>query len=90
MGRLQGHSANILQLLVLGVNPEPYTLYLVAPNLSCHALRSVERLQGHSASILQLLVLGERLLSLGADRRLLVWAVGEFGAPQVPRLRQPP
>ena len=41
------------------------------------------RLQGHSASILQLLVLGERLLSLGADRRLLVWAVGEFGAAEV-------
>ena len=48
-------------------------------------LRSVGRLRGHSASILQLLVLGERLLSLGADRRLLVWAAGECGAPEVPR-----
>lgn len=47
------------------------------------------RLRGHSASILQLLVLGERLLSLGADRRLLVWAVGEIGAPQVPRPHVP-
>ena len=51
--------------------------------------RSVGRLQGHSASILQLLVLGERLLSLGADRRLLVWAIGEYGAPEVPRPRVP-
>jgi len=36
---------------------------------------------GHRAGILQLLVLGDRLLSLGSDRQLLVWAVGEYGEP---------
>jgi hypothetical protein len=45
--------------------------------------RSVGTLRGHRAGILQLLVLGERLLSLGADQRLLVWAVGDYGAPLV-------
>jgi len=42
---------------------------------------SVGTLRGHRAGILQLLVLGDRLLSLGSDRQLLVWAVGEYGEP---------
>jgi len=42
---------------------------------------SVGTLRGHRTGILQLLVLGERLLSLGAEQRLLVWAVGEYGEP---------
>lgn len=38
---------------------------------------------GHSGSITQLLVLGDQLLSLGKDRQLLVWRIGEYDQPQV-------
>ncbi len=38
---------------------------------------------GHSGRVLQLLVLGEMLLSLGKDRQLLAWKIGEYDAPQV-------
>lgn len=45
--------------------------------------RSGEYRGGHVGDILQLLVLGDRLLSLGADRRLLVWRIGQYAAPEV-------
>lgn len=45
--------------------------------------RSGEYRGGHAGDILQLLVLGDRLLSLGADRRLLVWRIGQYAAPEV-------
>ena len=38
--------------------------------------------RGHTGDILQLLVLGDALLSLGRDRRLLVWRIGDYAAPQ--------
>lgn len=45
--------------------------------------RSGEYRGGHSGDILQLLVLGDRLLSLGDDRKLLVWRIGQYEAPEV-------
>lgn len=39
--------------------------------------------KGHTDAILQLLVLGDYLLSLGADRKLLVWKNGTYGEPEV-------
>ena len=38
---------------------------------------------GHSGPIIQLLRLGEVLLSLGADRKLVVWDIGTYDEPQV-------
>ncbi|KAF8055387.1 WDR36 [Scenedesmus sp. PABB004] len=38
---------------------------------------------GHRGGVLQLLVLGTELLSLGRDGRLLVWRIGQYGAPHV-------
>ena len=38
---------------------------------------------GHSGPIVQLLRLGEVLLSLGADRKLVVWDIGTYDEPQV-------
>ena len=38
---------------------------------------------GHSGPIIQLLRLGEVLLSLGADRKLVVWDIGTYEEPQV-------
>jgi hypothetical protein len=38
---------------------------------------------GHRAAVLQMLVLGDNLLSLGKDRQLLVWKIGQYDAPQV-------
>eukprot|EP00878_Enallax_costatus_P047727 GHUV01058830.1.p1 GENE.GHUV01058830.1~~GHUV01058830.1.p1 ORF type:complete len:155 (+),score=26.99 GHUV01058830.1:463-927(+) len=37
---------------------------------------------GHSGSILQLLVLGNQLLSLGKDKQLCVWNIGQYDKPQ--------
>ena len=39
--------------------------------------------QGHTRAVVQLLVLGDMLLSLGADRRLLVWRIGQHDEPEV-------
>ena len=38
---------------------------------------------GHQGEVLQLLCLGNHLLSLGTDRRLLLWKVGGYDEPQV-------
>jgi hypothetical protein len=38
---------------------------------------------GHRAAVLQMLVLGDNLLSLGRDKQLLVWKIGQYDAPQV-------
>lgn len=38
---------------------------------------------GHRAAVLQMLVLGDNLLSLGKDRQLLVWKIGQYDAPEV-------
>lgn len=38
---------------------------------------------GHSGIILQLLCLGDHLLSLGSDRKLLLWKIGEYDGPEV-------
>lgn len=38
---------------------------------------------GHSGRIIQLLSLGDVLLSLGADRKLLVWGANTYDAPTV-------
>ncbi|WIA38106.1 hypothetical protein OEZ86_001468 [Tetradesmus obliquus] len=37
---------------------------------------------GHRAAVLQMLVLGDNLLSLGKDRQLLVWKIGQYDAPE--------
>ena len=37
----------------------------------------------HTGEVLQLLALGDCLLSLGDDRKLLVWTIGEYGKPKV-------
>ncbi|KAF6265106.1 WD40 repeat-like protein [Scenedesmus sp. NREL 46B-D3] len=37
---------------------------------------------GHRAAVLQMLVLGDNLLSLGRDRQLLVWRIGQYDAPE--------
>ena len=39
--------------------------------------------RGHSEDIIQLLVLGDLLLSLGADRKLVVWRIGTYHEPEV-------
>ena len=39
--------------------------------------------RGHTGAILQLLVLGDYLLSLGHDRKLLVWKIGACAEPEV-------
>ena len=39
--------------------------------------------KGHTGTILQLLVLGDYLLSLGRDRKLLVWKIGAYAEPEV-------
>jgi hypothetical protein len=39
--------------------------------------------RGHGAPVRQMLVLGDVLLSLGADRRLLVWRIGKHDSPEV-------
>ena len=39
--------------------------------------------KGHTGGILQLLVLGDYLLSLGHDRKLLVWKIGACAEPEV-------
>ena len=48
--------------------------------------------KGHTDAILQLLVLGDYLLSLGRDRKLLVWKIGAYAEPEVgpctPRMAQ--
>lgn len=38
---------------------------------------------GHSGRIIQLMTLGDVLLSLGTDRKLMVWADGVYAAPKV-------
>jgi hypothetical protein len=38
---------------------------------------------GHRAAVLQMLVLGDNLLSLGKDKQLLVWKIGQYDAPEV-------
>jgi hypothetical protein len=38
---------------------------------------------GHRVAVLQMLVLGDNLLSLGKDKQLLVWKIGQYGAPEV-------
>lgn len=38
---------------------------------------------GHSGRIIQLMTLGDVLLSLGTDRKLMVWADGVYDAPKV-------
>lgn len=38
---------------------------------------------GHSGSITQLLTLGDLLLSLGADKKLLIWSPDVYTAPKV-------
>lgn len=38
---------------------------------------------GHGGEVLQMLCLGDHLLSLGEDRRLLLWKCGEYDEPQV-------
>ena len=42
---------------------------------------------GHSGRIIQLLSLGDVLLSLGDDRKLLVWSTKTFDAPKVGCIR---
>lgn len=48
----------------------------------CRRVHAAGVYRGHTADVLQLLVLGDRLLSLGADSRLLVWRIGEYAAPE--------
>ena len=38
---------------------------------------------GHSGAIVQLLNLGDVLLSLGSDRKLIVWEEGIYDTPKV-------
>jgi U3 small nucleolar RNA-associated protein 21 len=46
-------------------------------------LRRTGCYSGHRDHIVQLLVLGDHLLSLGKDAQLLVWKIGQHGAPEV-------
>ena len=39
--------------------------------------------RGHTKPIVAMLCLGEHLLSLGMDRRLCLWKLGSYDAPQV-------
>ena len=48
----------------------------------CRRVHASGAYRGHTADVLQLLVLGDRLLSLGADGRLLAWRIGEYAAPE--------
>ena len=51
--------------------------------VECRRVHRSGEYRGHAGDVLQLLVLGDRLLSLGRDGRLLVWRIGEYGAPDV-------
>lgn len=44
---------------------------------------------GHAKPILQMMCLGDHLLSLGQDRRLLLWKLGSYDAPLVSSLPVP-
>jgi len=39
--------------------------------------------RGHTKPVVAMLCMGDHLLSLGADRRLCVWKLGSYDAPQV-------
>ena len=41
---------------------------------------------GHAKPILQMMCLGDHLLSLGQDKRLLLWKLGSYAAPLVSSL----
>ncbi|KAL3149179.1 hypothetical protein ABBQ32_002010 [Trebouxia sp. C0010 RCD-2024] len=49
----------------------------------CRRLHRVGTYSGHTGRIIQLLSLGDVLLSLGDDRKLLVWAANTYDAPKV-------
>ncbi|KAL0035116.1 hypothetical protein WJX79_001452 [Trebouxia sp. C0005] len=49
----------------------------------CQRVHRIGTYSGHTGSIIQLLTLGDILLSLGSDRKLLVWADGIYDAPKV-------
>jgi U3 small nucleolar RNA-associated protein 21 len=57
--------------------------------VECRRVHVTGEYLAHGGDILDLLVLGDRLLSLGRDGRLLVWRIGQYGAPEV-ELRLPP
>jgi U3 small nucleolar RNA-associated protein 21 len=54
----------------------PHTHYTQTQN------QRVGEYRGHTGAITALLVIGDRLLSIGADRRLLVWAIGRYDGPE--------
>ncbi|DBB09195.1 TPA: hypothetical protein ACH3X3_007787 [Trebouxia sp. C0006] len=49
----------------------------------CQRVHRIGTYSGHTGSIIQLLTLGDILLSLGSDRKLLVWADGIYDTPKV-------
>ena len=51
--------------------------------IGCPLLHRITTYSGHSGPIIQLLNLGNVLLSLGSDRRLIVWEDGVHDVPKV-------
>lgn len=51
--------------------------------VECKRLHRSGEYRGHDGDVIQLLVLGDILLSLGADRRLLAWRIGDYSGPEV-------
>lgn len=49
----------------------------------CKRMHKVGEYAGHRGTVLQMLVIGDMLLSLGADRRLLIWRIGQHEEPEV-------